>query len=595
MISCLVATPGAPLSDHALRAALAEALGRLGPRRRVLLVPPDVTRRRSFAGRITELAWELLGDQVADVLPALGTHLPMTGQELSGMFGRVPHGLFRVHRFREDVETLGRIPAEEVRELSGGRLDYDWPAQVNRLVARGGHDLVLCVGQVVPHEVAGVAGGSKMLLVGTGGPEAIHRSHYLGAVHGMERLMGRAQNPVRSLFDRAMERFATHLPVAYVLTVVGTGASGAPELLGLYVGDDHDTFARAAAHSLEVNVNLLDEPPRKVVVHLDAAEYRSTWVGNKAIYRTRMAIADGGELLVLAPGVRAFGEDPEIDRLIRAHGYRTTPEILERVRNTPALQASLGAAAHLIHGSPEGRFTVTYAAGGLGREEIEGVGFRHAELAEATRRYDPRALRDGWNTLADGERVFYVSHPGAGLWAHRPRFTMGHGTARTSILLVMGVSGSGKTTVGSLLAGRLGWRYAEADDFHPPANVAKMAAGRPLDDEDRLPWLQAIAAFIDARVAEGQPAVVTCSALRRSYRDLLRRPQVRMVYLRGDRELVARRLADRRGHFFRPELLESQFETLEEPGPDEGVLAVPIAGSPASIAEAVLSALGEAG
>jgi len=429
MITCLMATPGAPLADLALRAALSDALHRLGPRRRVLLVPPDVTRRRSFAGRIAELAWELLGDRVADVLPALGTHVPMTAEEISGMFGRIPLGLFRVHRFREEVETLGRIPAEEVRELSGGRLDYDWPAQVNRLVARGGHDLVLCIGQVVPHEVAGVAGGSKMLLVGTGGPEAIHRSHYLGAVHGMERLMGRAQNPVRALLDRAMERFASRLPVVYVLTVVGTGASGAPELLGLYVGDDRDTFARAAAHSLEVNVTLLDEPPRKVVVHLDAQEYRSTWLGNKAIYRTRMAIADGGELLVLAPGVRSFGEDPEIDRLIRAHGYRTTGEILERVRESPALQASLGAAAHLIHGSPEGRFTVTYAPGGLGRAEIEGVGYRHAELAQAARRYDPGALREGWNTLPDGERVFYVAHPGAGLWAHRPRFESGERSA----------------------------------------------------------------------------------------------------------------------------------------------------------------------
>ena len=594
MITSRVATPGAPLSDEVLRAALAEAFQRIGPRRRVLLVPPDVTRRHSLAGRVTELAWELLGERVVDVLPALGTHSPMTAEELSDMFGRVPHGLFRVHRFREDVETLGRIPAEEVRELSGGRLDYDWPAQVNRLVAKGGHDLVLCLGQVVPHEVAGMAGGSKLLLVGTGGAEAIHRSHYLGAVHGMERLMGRVDNPVRSLLDRAMERFAAHLPVVYVLTVVGIGATGAPEILGLHVGDDRDTFARAAAHSLKVNVTLLDEAPRKVVAYMDPGAYRSTWLANKAIYRTRMAIADGGELIVLAPGVRAFGEDPEIDRLIRAHGYRTTPEILERVRTTPALQASLGAAAHLIHGSPEGRFTVTYAPGGLGREEIEGVGFRYAELAEAARRYDPRALRDGWNTLPDGERVFYVSHPGAGLWAHRPRFTVGEETGRPSILLVMGVSGSGKTTVGSLLAGRLGWRYAEADDFHPPANVAKMAAGRPLDDGDRLPWLHAIAAFIDACIGEGQPAVVTCSALRRSYRDLLRRPQVRMVYLRGDRELLARRLAERRGHFFRPELLESQFGTLEEPGPDEGVLAVPIAGSPASIAEAVLAALGGA-
>jgi gluconokinase len=158
-----------------------------------------------------------------------------------------------------------------------------------------------------------------------------------------------------------------------------------------------------------------------------------------------------------------------------------------------------------------------------------------------------------------------------------------------SIFVVMGVSGSGKTTVGTLLAGDLGCRYAEADDFHPASNVAKMAAGQPLTDSDRLPWLQAIAAWIDARIAQGEPAVVTCSALRRRYRDLFRRPQVQLVYLRGDRQLIARRMAARQGHFFKLELLESQFEALEEPGPDEDVIAVPILDSPSDVVRAILS------
>ncbi len=410
------------IGDDALRTAIAEALKRLGPRRRVAIVPPDITRRHSWAGRITELAWEHYRERVADILPALGTHAPMTGPELSAMFGRVPHGLFRVHRWREDVETLGRIPAERVRELSEGRVEYDWPAQMNRLLVHGGHDLILCVGQVVPHEVAGMAGQSKTLFVGTGGREAIDRSHYLGAVHGMARLMGRPRNPVRALFDEASERFAVGLPIVYVLTVVGVGADGAPALRGLFVGEDRATFARAAELALEVNLTLLDEPLPKAVVYLDPREYRSTWLGNKAIYRTRMAMADRGELVILAPGVRQFGEDPEIDRLIRRYGYFTTPEILELVRRNADLQASLSTAAHLIHGSPEGRFSVTYCPGGLGRTEIEKAGFRWAELAEMTRRYDPGTLRDGWNTLPDGERVFYISSPGLGLWAQRARF-----------------------------------------------------------------------------------------------------------------------------------------------------------------------------
>jgi nickel-dependent lactate racemase len=413
-------SPG--ISDGELRAALGEALQALGPRRRVLAVPPDITRHHSFAGRITELAWEHLGDRLVDVLPALGTHAPMAPEELAHMFGRIPSGLFRVHRFREDVETLGRIPAEEVRALSEGRVAYDWPAQLNRLVARGGHDLVLCAGQVVPHEVAGMAGQNKLLLVGTGGREAIDGSHYLGAVFGMERIMGRVDNPVRALLDGAWDRFAAHLPVVHVLTVVAAGPAGRPELRGLYVGDDRRTFARAAAFSRKVNVFLLDAPLPRVVVHLDPGAYKSTWLGNKAIYRTRMAIADGGELVVLAPGVRRFGEDPAIDALIRAHGYRPSAEVQARVARHPDLAASLSAAAHLIHGSTEGRFQVTYCPGGLSREEIEGAGFRYGDLAAMQRRYDPRALREGWNELPGGERIYFIGNPGLGLWADRTRF-----------------------------------------------------------------------------------------------------------------------------------------------------------------------------
>ncbi len=412
---------GPGMDDGALRAALEEAFGALGPRRRILAVPPDLTRHHSRAGRITELAWERWGDALTDVLPALGTHAPMSAAELGHMFGRVPLDRFRIHRFREDVETLGRLPAEEVRALSEGRLEYDWPAQVNRLVSRGGHDLVLAIGQVVPHEVAGMAGQAKTLLVGAGGPEAIDRSHWLGAVYGMERIMGRAENPVRALFDRASTRFLAGLPIVHVLTVIAPGPDGVPALRGLFVGDGPEVFARAARLSLRVNLSLLDEAPAKVVVHLDPGAYRSTWLGNKAIYRTRMAIADGGELVVLAPGVRRFGEDPAIDALIRRHGYRRSDEVLRLVERHPALQANLSAAAHLVHGSPEGRFQVTYAPGGLSREEIEAVGFRWGDPAALVARYAPATLRDGWNERG-GERFFYVGNPGLGLWAHRPRF-----------------------------------------------------------------------------------------------------------------------------------------------------------------------------
>ena len=160
---------------------------------------------------------------------------------------------------------------------------------------------------------------------------------------------------------------------------------------------------------------------QKVVVYLDPEEFHSTWLGNKSIYRTRMAIADGGELIVLAPKVKTFGEDQEIDRLIRKYGYRTTPEIMRFVDQSEDLKNNLSAAAHLIHGSSEGRFTVTYCAGELTQDEIEGVGYDYAELADMTARYDPSAMKDGWNELPSGERIYYIGNPALGLWAYRGR------------------------------------------------------------------------------------------------------------------------------------------------------------------------------
>ncbi|HTO23765.1 MAG TPA: lactate racemase domain-containing protein [Spirochaetia bacterium] len=410
------------ISDAELRAGLALAFKAIGPRRRVLAVPPDFTRFHSRAGRITEIAWQHYGAALTDVLPATGTHFEVTDAEKRAMFGEVPRELFRVHRWKESLETLGRVPAEFIQEVSEGALSFDWPAQVDTLVARGGHDLVLSIGQVVPHEVIGMAGHMKNLFIGTGGAEAIHKSHYLGAVYGMERMMGRADTPVRAVLDHASALFAGGLPVVHVLTVVGREPDGTLALKGLFVGDDRQTFTRAAALSREVNVQLLDEPLQKVVVYLDPGEFKSTWLGNKSIYRTRMAIADGGELIVLAPGVRQFGEDPGIDALIRRYGYFTTPRILDLVRQNADLQQNLSVAAHLIHGSPEERFSITYCPAGLTRGQVENAGFRWADLAQMSRRYDPARLHDGWNECG-GERIYYISNPATGLWASRARFT----------------------------------------------------------------------------------------------------------------------------------------------------------------------------
>lgn len=400
------------------------SLAKLGERHRVLAVPPDASRFHSRAGELTRLVWKHYGDQLKAVLPAIGTHTPMSPEQLTRMFGEMPHSLFKVHNWRTDIETLGEIPAQLIRELSGGRLDFAWPAQVNKLISRGdgrgGFDLILSIGQVVPHEVMGMANYTKNILIGTGGRDGIDRSHYLSAVVGLENIMGRAENPVRSVLNLAAGRYLRRLPIVYVLTVVGRATDGRLAVRGFFIGDDAECFHRAAELSVKVNIEAVDEPIKKAVVYLDPHEYHSTWIGNKAVYRTRMALADGGDLVILAPGVREFGEDKTIDGLIRKYGYRGTPATLKAVEENADLAAGLGAAAHLIHASSEGRFRITWCPGHLTREEIESVGFEYGDLAEMLRRYDPAKLRHGFNDVS-GERVFYIANPGLGLWAHRSR------------------------------------------------------------------------------------------------------------------------------------------------------------------------------
>ena len=409
------------IDSSLLEEALAAALSKLGTRKKVLVIPPDFTRFHSRAGEITSLLYRYYGDSISDILPALGTHAPMSTQQIKTMFSGVPESLFRIHDWRNDVLTVGNVPGEIVSSLTSGSLTYPWPAQLNRLVCNGGHDLILSVGQVVPHEVIGMANYNKNLFVGTGGPEGINKSHFIGAVYGMERIMGKASNPVRSLLNYASRSFIPHLPVVYIHTVIGKDKEGRMVIRGLFIGDDEEVFTSAADLSLKVNFNVLEKPLKKVVVFLDENEFRSTWLGNKSIYRTRMAMADGGELLVLAPGLKEFGEDREIDRLIRKYGYRGTPATLKSLDENPELANNLSAAAHLIHGSTEGRFTVTYCPGQLTREETEGVSFNYRPLSEMLKKYDPSVLRDGFNTLPGGEEIYYISNPALGLWSSEER------------------------------------------------------------------------------------------------------------------------------------------------------------------------------
>ena len=416
MIYYAAAGPERELTKDDIREALKNALSTFTTKKRVLIIPPDITRMHSGAGMITELLWEQLGKKVKNILPALGTHMPMEKSELTKMFGTVPLSLFREHRWRTDIDELGRIPSSFVSEVTGGQVKFDYPVQVNRLLTAGGHDLIISVGQVVPHEVTGMANYNKNIFVGCGGSEAINKSHFIGAVHGIENILGTVDNPVRAVLNEASDMAAYKLPIVYVLTVVSPDQEGSLKIRGLYVGDDIECFRQAATLSAMVNFTTLPERLRKVVVWLDPEEYKSTWLGNKSIYRTRMAIADDGELIVLAPGVKTFGEDPAIDRLIRRYGYRTTPEILTLVEENDDLNENLSAAAHLIHGSTENRFRVTYAPGHLTRDEIESIGYGFGAVKALINRYNPLGLQTGFHTAADGEEFYFISNPATGLW-----------------------------------------------------------------------------------------------------------------------------------------------------------------------------------
>lgn len=408
------------------RAELTEALaGSLEGRvlNRVLIVPPDFTRYHSNSGLLTNIYYHMLKQQgsTVDILPALGTHRPMTETELIDMYGDIPLEAFRVHNWRTDVVRIGEVPASFLEEVTEGLWQHPVSVEINRLIAEGNYDLVISVGQVVPHEVVGMANHAKNLFVGAGGAQMINSSHMVGAVYGMERMMGRADTPVRRLFDYSMENFLTDIPVLFVLTVTTVEKR---EIIthGLFIGEGREPFDAACVLAREKNMDVVEKPFEKCIVYLDPKEFKSTWLGNKAIYRTRMAMAEGGELIVLASAVERFGEDDEVDELIRKYGYRGRLEILDLYEAEEDLQENMCVAAHLIHGSTDGRFNVTYAVSEISQEEIESVNFCAVDYEEAVKMYNPDKLSYGYNTLDNGEEIFFIPNPALGLWISRDRF-----------------------------------------------------------------------------------------------------------------------------------------------------------------------------
>ncbi len=412
------------LSQEEIRQALLQSIeGK--DLRKVLIIPPDFTRFHSNAGFITNVYYHALTERGArvDILPALGTHVPVTGEEAKLMFGDIPYERFIPHNWRTDVVKLGQVPGAYLEEITEGLWKDPVDVEINKLVMDESYDLIISPGQVVPHEVIGMANQAKNLFVGVGGASMINSSHMVGAVYGMERMMGKDHTPVRKILDYGMTHFLNNRPIMFVLTVT-TAPGGSIHTHGLFIGDTRKVLEKAIELSQDKNIDFVDTGIKKCVVYLTPDEFHSTWLGNKSVYRTRMAIADGGELLVLAPGIERFGEDPAVDKLIRKYGYKGRLNTLEQL-NKPEnqdLRDNMSAAAHLIHGSSDDRFTITYAVSNMTQEEIEGVGFRYASYEEMAKRYDPEKLTYGYNTLPDGEEIYFIPNPALGLWINREKF-----------------------------------------------------------------------------------------------------------------------------------------------------------------------------
>ncbi len=389
--------------------------------KKVLLLPPDITRGHSGAGKITNMLYHFFAPAAeVYVMPTLGQHLPHTPEQNQWMFGDIPEERILKHDWIKDGKHLGAIPAAYVEKITGGKATWEIPVNINRLLVDEKWDLIINVGHVVPHEVLGFANHNKNYFIGLGGKEMIFASHMAAACYGIENNLGNLVTPLRHCFNKAESEYLGMLPDVYIQVVMKYNQQGKLVHSGYYCGDDVDTYLLAAEQSKAENITIVP-PLKKVVAVMQGDEFFSTWVANKAIYRTRKAMADGGELLIIAPGLKRFGEQDAVDRIIRKYGYSGTPAVMKAWKEHDELQDLTHATAHLIHGSSEGRFNITYAPGHLSKEEIEGVNFNYLNYTRAVERYNPEKMKDGFNTMPDGEEVFFISTPSAGLWTTKDK------------------------------------------------------------------------------------------------------------------------------------------------------------------------------
>ena len=297
--------------------------------KKVLLLPPDITRAHSGAGWITELFYNYFA-QMADVyvIPTLGQHVPHTIEQNKWMFGSIPESKILKHDWKKDGKKLGTIPADYVEKITQGRANWEIPISINRTVLEGNWDLIINVGHVVPHEVLGFANHNKNYFIGLGGKDTICASHMAAACYGIENNLGLLVTPLRHCYNKAENEFLSHLPHVYIQVVMAYNKEGNLVHTGFYCGDDLDTYLLAAKQSMAENITIVP-PLKKVVAIMQGDEFFSTWVANKAVYRTRKAMADGGELIIIAPGLKRFGEQDEVDKIIRKYGYSGTEKVMK--------------------------------------------------------------------------------------------------------------------------------------------------------------------------------------------------------------------------------------------------------------------------
>ena len=388
---------------------------------KILLLPPDITRAYSGCGWITEILYNYFAkNSEVYVMPALGQHAPHTEEQNKKVFGTIPESRILKHDSVKDVKKIGEIPADYVKKATNGAADWEIPIEINKILLTNKWDIIINIGHVVPHEVLGFSSYNKNYLIGLGGNSTISSSHIASACCGIENILGSIISPIRDCFNKAENKFISNLPSAYIQLVMALNEKGRLVHTGFYCGNDFDTYLLAAKHSMLENI-IIVPPLKKIVALMDKDEFESAWVSNKAIYRTRKALADNGELIIIAPGLKRFGETHEADKIIREYGYTGTDKIIERWKKDKKLQKMAHVAAHLMHGSSEGRFKIYYAPGYLTKEDIESVNYNYLDLSETLKKYPIEKMKYGFNIMDDGEEIYFINSPASGLWTTKEK------------------------------------------------------------------------------------------------------------------------------------------------------------------------------